>query len=183
MHYPAVVCRYQQQTEFYPAAFNLSTALSGRQQVAALAQAIPQMPQLTALLLQNNDLDDWALQTLINALLNQSCSSISCLDLGYNKLTSQAAMLLLPLLHRPPRKTAAAAAAGGGRGGCGAAQGFRRVGSSDDAGRRRSTADAVAAAAAPLWGVQECGQAMLTQLLLAGNPVGKSQNSRCDLGE
>lgn len=124
------------------------------------------MPELTALLLQNNDLDDWALQTLTTAILQPGCSGISCLDLGYNRLTSQAPMILLPLLHRPPRKAAAAAAGGNSE----AMQGYRRTGSAGAAVRRRSTCDAVAG---PSQGLAESGHAMLTQLVLAGNLLGE----------
>lgn len=153
------LCRYQQQSDLYPTAFNLNNALSSRQQIAALAQALPQMPKLRALLLRNNDLGDWALQLLVSAIQQPGCSSISCLDLGYNRLSAEAARVLLPLLHRPPGKAPAAAGAEREDGKEHTLNGPAAV------GVHRSLSSGVPAIGAG-------GYAMLTQLVLAGNPIG-----------
>jgi Ran GTPase-activating protein (RanGAP) involved in mRNA processing and transport len=158
-------CRYQQQQpELYPAAFNLNNALAGRQQMAALAQALPHMQQLTALLLCNNDIDDWALKVLAGALLQPQCSSINCLDLGYNRLGQEAPLTLAPLLHRRPggssADTAAAAAAAGGAGVVARTQ------------LLKTSSDVRASCGGPLPSPAVCQHSQLLQLVLAGNAIG-----------
>lgn len=74
---------------------------AGRQQVQALAAALPQLPELRMLLLRNNGLKDPDLQILAAALLNPSCCGVCGLDLGFNQLGPEAPLLLLPLLHKP----------------------------------------------------------------------------------
>lgn len=68
----------------------------------ALASALPLLPDLRMLLLRNNGLMNSDLQTLSAALLNPACSGICGLDLGFNKLSREVPLLLLPLLHQPP---------------------------------------------------------------------------------
>lgn len=76
---------------------------AGRQQVQALAAAIPQLPDLRLLLLRNNGLKERDLQTIAAALLNPSCCMVCGLDLGFNQLGPDAPLLLLPVLHKPPQ--------------------------------------------------------------------------------
>lgn len=95
---------------------------AARQQVQALAAAIPQLPDLRMLLLRNNGLKDKDLQVLSAALLNPGACGICGLDLGFNQLGPEAPLLVLPLLHKPPqallqaRRRSTAEAAGEGEG-------------------------------------------------------------------
>lgn len=75
----------------------------GRQQVQALAAAIPQLPDLRMLLLRNNGLKDPDMQLLAAALLDPVAAGICGLDLGFNQFGPEAMLLLLPLLHKPPQ--------------------------------------------------------------------------------
>eukprot|EP00879_Flechtneria_rotunda_P025351 GHRR01026931.1.p1 GENE.GHRR01026931.1~~GHRR01026931.1.p1 ORF type:complete len:257 (+),score=60.93 GHRR01026931.1:186-956(+) len=156
--------RYQQQgPDLYPLAFNLNNSLAGRQQIGALMQALPHMPQVTALLLQNNSIDDWALQLLVTALQHPSrgCVGIICLDLGYNRLGQGSTVMLTSLLHRPP-KAARAASLTTESVVLGLSSGLMNKAPAQT--MQNMPGPAAAPASHPL----------LTQLVLAGNPVGDS---------
>lgn len=73
----------------------------------ACLQVLPQMTHLNCLMLENNDIDNWALQVIITALLQPGCRSINTLDLAQNRLTKDVIAQLVPLIHEPPRAVAA----------------------------------------------------------------------------
>jgi hypothetical protein len=141
--------------------------------MAALAQALPHMQQLTALLLRNNDVDDWALKVLAGALLQPQCSSVNCLDLGYNRLGQEAPLILAPLLHRRPG--AAAAAASNSADTAAAATGGATGGAAGGAVRTqllKTASDVWAGSSGPLPSPGVCQHSQLLQLVLAGNAIG-----------
>jgi hypothetical protein len=160
----------------YPAAFNLNNALAGRQQMAALAQALPHMQQLTALLLRNNDIDDWALKVLAGALQQSQCSAVNCLDLGYNRLGQDAPLILAPLLHRRLRAAAASARAacssGDAVGSAAAAGGAAGSGGVARTQLLKTASDVRAGCNNPLPSPAVCHHSQLLQLVLEGNAIG-----------
>jgi hypothetical protein len=172
-------------------------AHTDRHQVQALALALPQLPQLRALLLRNNGIDDAALQLLAAALMQPSCAHIVCLDLSRNVLSASAPLLLQPLLHQPPQAqlqarrrwtadaavavaAASTAAAGDGwtrRSGGGSSSSAVTAGGISLAGSSScssSSCRAGAAGSAGQWAGSTCtaagfDRAMLQQLVLSGN--------------
>jgi hypothetical protein len=145
--------------------------MAGRQQMAALAQALPHMPELTALLLRNNDIDNWALQVLVEASIEHSSCNITCLDLGYNGLGPEACLTLVPLLHRPPRANNNAVADAPG------VPLKRAISTTAGMEPRRASCTGVAPLVqspglAQLVGSGTPDHSLLLQLVLAGNVVG-----------
>jgi hypothetical protein len=134
------------------------------------------MQQLTALLLRNNDVDDWALKVLAGALLQPQCSSVNCLDLGYNRLGQEAPLVLAPLLHRRPGAAAAAAAgASNSADTAAAAAGLATGGAAGGAVRTqllKTASDVRAGSSGPLPSPGVCQHSQLLQLVLAGNAIG-----------
>eukprot|EP00775_Hariotina_reticulata_P004523 gene4523-4775_t len=126
---------------------------------------------LTALLLRNNDVDNWALQVLVEAIMEHSSCNISCLDLGYNGLGPEACLTLVPLLHRPPRanNNAANDAPGGA---------LKRAISTKAGMELRRASSAGVAPLIPnpglpqLVGTGGANHSLLLQLVLAGNAIG-----------
>lgn len=135
--------------------------------MAALAQALPHMQLLTALLLRNNDMDDWALKVLAGALLQPQCSSINCLDLAYNRLGQEAPLILAPLLHRRPRIAAAAAGSSNDPSATAAA-----AGGATRSQLLKTASDVRAGCGGPLPSPAPCQHSQLLQLVLAGNAIG-----------
>ncbi|KAL6747320.1 hypothetical protein V8C86DRAFT_1341316 [Haematococcus lacustris] len=92
--------RYALQPQ--PQQLDLSHSLQSVDQVAALADVLLQLPQLTSLMLAGNDLTDQAFSLLAPVLSAPAAAGLLQLDLGRNKLTASSMQALANLVGAPP---------------------------------------------------------------------------------